>query len=209
APWCEEEWTAVDDRVRGGKSRSHMTIDKDSLQARFFGHLEITFQQSGSCGGAGFASQSYMKPIHAPELHYCGILLLVKHDVSAPEREFHLVLKTTLPRRRPDGWRESNITYERSFSPPHEGKSMHIVFPWDCFYPSYRGSPAPDAPPLDPAEIKELTIMCRSGFGKQHGDFSLFICKVGLVTTHKTGFVKVVDKIVGAIRRLFTCGVNV
>lgn len=81
-------------------------------------------------------------------------------------------LKTVKPSERPDGRRESSIVYEWDFDlgckqkeATAEGALFDVQSDWADFKPTYRGRPAPDAPALDPAQIKEWSIMARSDFG--------------------------------------------
>lgn len=48
--------------------------------------------------------------------------------------------------------------------------------PWDSFKAYYRGRPVEDKDKrLNTADIKSLSIMIASGFGKQKGNFSLYL----------------------------------
>jgi hypothetical protein len=47
--------------------------------------------------------------------------------------------------------------------------------PFKSFNPTYRGRLKKDAPPLDLKKIRRVSIMIRSFFGAQEGDFSLSI----------------------------------
>lgn len=53
---------------------------------------------------------------------------------------------------------------------------------WSEFKPTYRGRPVrKDDPmwrPFTPASIKEISIMCRSNFDKQSGDFDLKLLSI-------------------------------
>ena len=46
------------------------------------------------------------------------------------------------------------------------GRGRHVTFraKWEEFVPTYRGRPVPrnEVKPLNPIEIKEISIMCRS-----------------------------------------------
>ena len=61
--------------------------------------------------------------------------------------------------------------------------TMQHTAQWKDFAPTYRGRPASDAPQLDPAKIEEISIMCRSNFDKQEGDFSLRIQDITAVSS--------------------------
>ncbi|EWC48735.1 hypothetical protein DRE_00040 [Drechslerella stenobrocha 248] len=50
-----------------------------------------------------------------------------------------------------------------------------LFIPWANFRPYYRGKKKPDAGSLDTSKVQRLSIMCRSMFGLQHGDFSIAV----------------------------------
>lgn len=144
-------------------------------------------------GGAGFASQACLRAFDLES--YDGIRLRIlpspvavaaggkaKHPTS-----FTLNVKTSLPEKRPDGRNESVVVYELPFStiPPissnttfPESSLIECIGRWDQFEPTYRGRPAKDAPKLDPSSIEEISIMCRSNFDAQEGDFELRIIDI-------------------------------
>lgn len=146
-------------------------------------------------GGAGFASQVYTfpTPLKLPSMNYTGLHLTLlppaqsssastkKTDDTEEPFEYTLVLKTGIPATRPDGRKESTINYEYSFPYPSSSsvapKLSHDI-PWSSFEETYRGKPIKPGQdgyePLDPGRgITEVSFMCRSGFGKQAGDFEL------------------------------------
>merc|ERR1711939_198164 len=99
---------------------------------------------------------------------------------------------------RDDGRRKSSLSYEFTFNvagtpddlarPSSSSSSLlsekradnviHFDAPWSAFKPTYRGRDIPDAPALDSHDIRELSFMCRSDFGKQSGPFSLHITAI-------------------------------
>ncbi|KAJ9127751.1 hypothetical protein QFC24_000034 [Naganishia onofrii] len=215
------KWRAVDDRIRGGSSVSHLdTLDTTQSHAgaaaRFWGTLDIT-----TLGGAGFASQCHTFEPRALRLckeEYQG--LAITFDVTPPApapveeekpKHFTLVLKGSIPPLRPDGRRESTLSYEYTFintsctstssttiDNPHEQQHQRrtITIPWSDFSPTYRGRPItpkdPQYTPLDPGSvdprngeeqggIAEISLMCRSGFGKQQGEFELVVRRIEAV----------------------------
>ncbi|WVW82073.1 hypothetical protein I302_104078 [Kwoniella bestiolae CBS 10118] len=202
-PWHFDHWRAVDDRVRGGSSISH--LDKVDLKvqnpvkgeeetgARFWGNLDIS-----TLGGAGFASQSYRygpSPLRLPSLSYSGISISYlpdpkTHYTEKTPRDYTFVLKTTptanIPKhpKTPGPPREAQLTYEVTFSLPHssEEREEKREFRWNEFQATYRGRKIPEGDerwvPLDPGLIYELSIMCRSDFGKQHGDFGVVVTSI-------------------------------
>ncbi|GAA5879618.1 hypothetical protein JCM8547_003549 [Rhodosporidiobolus lusitaniae] len=123
-----------------------------------------------------------------------------------------LLLKNDKPERREDGRRESVVVYEwelnvKEFEEVRVGgkrgdgrkkeedeekllsgkekEAVTVLARWGKFKPHYRGKEKPDAEPLDPSSIYELSFMCRSNFGDQAGDFSLDI--VSLAEAPKEG----------------------
>ncbi|GAA5856631.1 hypothetical protein JCM9279_006012 [Rhodotorula babjevae] len=194
APW--PTFHAVNDTLRGGSSSSSWAVDERSNVATFKGQLDIT-----TLGGAGFASQSTLFPsrLSLPRSRTAGLLLtFVPPSPSPPSSSpqagspgpvtrFVLALKTSEPARRPDGRRESVTVYEWAFDAREhsdeldEGekggekaqRSVTRLARWDEFKPMFRGRPAEDAEPFDPARIYELSFMARSHFGDQAGDFAL------------------------------------
>lgn len=164
------KWRAVDDRVRGGSSTSHLDpIPGTSGGVLFHGHLDTQ-----TLGGAGFASQVYAfakdEPLRLDPNTFTGFKLGLlplpptdgqcdqPHDESGgqgrggyqdekrPVKPFKytLVLKTDIPPRRPDGRRESTLNYEYTFSySSHHHHRHHLThsIPWSQFDATYRGKP--------------------------------------------------------------------
>ncbi|KAI9635048.1 uncharacterized protein MKK02DRAFT_43725 [Dioszegia hungarica] len=213
--WHFSRWHAVDDRVRGGSSQSHLDpvpIDVGSAVgydkptgARFWGTLDTK-----TLGGAGFASQRYIfgpEPLDLPRLSYQGITLRLLPDEqktassstspapingkSHPEdpHTFTLVLKTSPPQHTPSKPKlppnpePASLSYEHDFSlssplrSSHTPETLHLSF--DDFKAVYRGRDVPTSDPrykpFDPTKIFELSLMCRSAFGKQEGEFGVVV----------------------------------
>ncbi|WWC99469.1 hypothetical protein V866_006372 [Kwoniella sp. B9012] len=223
--WHFDHWRAVDDRVRGGASTSHLDqVDLDlsqysdgdlekgrnSVGARFWGHLDID-----TLGGAGFASQSYRygpSPLRLPSLSYSGLSIIYQpdpqtHYTEKTPKDYTLVLKTTptanIPKhpKTPGPPREAQLTYEVSFSLPtttvgkveaKANKEEKREFKWNEFQATYRGKHVPEGDerwvPLDPGLIYELSIMCRSDFGKQKGDFGVVVRSLEAIGKNKIGW---------------------
>lgn len=183
AVWNVSDFKNVDDTVRGGSSKSSMSIADSSAGIDFAGFLDTT-----TLGGAGFASQAYSKngkgfpgsPLEKEK--FSGLRLILASTKSkktgadsagasqpgggkGPVIKYVLNLKTELPSTRPDGRRESAIVYEASFTAPTFSKECNssIDIYWDDFKATYRGRPA-EAKPLDPSQVKEWSIMARSNF---------------------------------------------
>ncbi|RSH92630.1 hypothetical protein EHS25_008075 [Saitozyma podzolica] len=207
--WHFASWTAVDDRVRGGSSRSHLdpveveVKGKSTKAARFWGTLDIK-----TLGGAGFSSQRYIfgpRPLSLPRNEFKGIYLSVlldkqsliiapsdspSHAGTAQPTHFTVVLKTTIrpepnPPKVPPSPEPASLSYEATFSSPAflSSSPTKICLPWDDFRVTYRGREVPRSDPryepLDPSGVYEMSLMCRSGFGKQEGEFGLVVLAIG------------------------------
>ncbi|CAD6585310.1 MAG: hypothetical protein TREMPRED_004103 [Tremellales sp. Tagirdzhanova-0007] len=199
-PWHLPMWNAVDDRVRGGSSISHLDPIKVSLHsdsekrkivngARFWGNLDIK-----TLGGAGFASQRHMfgpLPLHLPGLEYQGFRLSLYPDTALSSgsdhpRTFTLALKTTINTTPPSDPKTpptpepASLVYEANFTSPHaKSGTDEISIAFQDFKPMYRGKEvATDDPlykPLISESIYEMSLMCRSGFGDQYGEFGIVL----------------------------------
>lgn len=198
--WDASNWIDSDDRVRGGRSESHLHC-LSSHQAQFCGHLDIT-----ALGGAGFASQRTADVLDLDLSRHSGITI----DIADGDgKRYTLTLKDEILPRRDDGRDRSSVSWEFDF----EGDVGQVKIPWESFKPTYRGRPKPDAKPLDLENIKRVSFMMRrfvighanlliiageiqrrhmltmcSFFGDQHGDFSLTINHVAAFTTPRSSF---------------------
>ncbi|KAK6514779.1 hypothetical protein TWF506_007141 [Arthrobotrys conoides] len=69
-----------------------------------------------------------------------------------------------------------SLPYEANKAEETEALSSVVIWvPWNALHPYYRGKRKPEDGPLDPlnkSNIKRISIMCRSMFGKQFGHFS-------------------------------------
>ncbi|KAL5120307.1 hypothetical protein ACEQ8H_001865 [Pleosporales sp. CAS-2024a] len=161
--WNASDWTASDDRVRGGASQSYM--DCSTPVARFYGTLDIK-----TLGGAGFASQRTTLDDKPWDLSsYSGIHIdLGKFD----GKKYTFVIKDEILPLMDDGREQSTISWEYDF----EGSGAEGLYvPWSSLKPMYRGKERKDAADLDLANVRRFSIMNRSFFGSQEGDFSLEI----------------------------------
>ncbi|KAK4637882.1 uncharacterized protein CLAFUR5_00677 [Fulvia fulva] len=168
-PWSSDDWTASDDRVRGGKSQSY--LECSDTVGRFHGNLDIE-----TLGGAGFASQRTTDDREWDLSDYAGLQILVS---KGDKKRYTLNLKDELLPRDPDTGREqSTVSYECDFEIPPQDEPGHatdrkIFIPWTSFNATYRGRLKKDAKPINLKKVKRLSIMMRSFFGSQSGDFSL------------------------------------
>ena len=160
-------------------------------------NVNLLLADTTTLGGAGFASQlcSTGFPWVVRKDTFRGLALRFRRPSVAqalseqgppgggkgPVTCYCVQLKMEVPEDRPDGRRESVITYEWEFdavkdgeevpSPPAaavregHGKIVKVHAGWDSFKPTYRGRPKPDADSLDPEMVKEWSIMARSNFG--------------------------------------------
>ncbi|ORY61331.1 CIA30 family protein [Pseudomassariella vexata] len=174
-PWSEVEWTSSDDRVRGGKSQSYLDCSSITT-ALFHGNLDIT-----ALGGAGFASQRTATTQSWNLTDYHGLSI---HTGKSDGKKYTLTLKDeTLP-KRPDGREQSTVSWEYDFVPNCNHGELFV--PWDDFKPTYRGRPKADAPALDLANVRRISLMMRSFFGSQHGEFRLEIDCIAASTTSRS-----------------------
>jgi hypothetical protein len=157
-PWDSSQWTSVDDRVRGGKSISHLDISDPRVCATFSGNLDIK-----TLGGAGFASQRTVPELFAPGLDLSDYdsLVIDVHASASDDKTYTLILKDTeaLP-QRPDGREQSTVSWEHDFCLARSSGGC-LVMRFEDFKPTYRGRPKPGAEPLDLSRIVAMSIMMR------------------------------------------------
>lgn len=146
-------FTAVDDRVMGGLSRS--TLSSGGGRAAFEG--ELSTEQDG-----GFASvRSAIEPVDLSGRE--GIALRVRGD----GRAYALRVRTDT---RLDG-----VSYLASFAPT-AGVWTTIRLPFAAFEATYRGRAQPRAAPLDPSAVTSFGLLVAGG---QVGAFRLEIEWIG------------------------------
>ncbi|KAJ4393584.1 hypothetical protein N0V93_002797 [Gnomoniopsis smithogilvyi] len=174
--WDASLFTASDDRVRGGKSQSYLTVSDAGSQATFSGTLDIK-----TLGGAGFASQRTVDDAPSWDLSdYSSLVLDVAH---ADRKKYTITLKDEVLPKRPDGREQSTISWEYDFvveAGESGADSAKVIIPFKDFEPTYRGKPKPDAAPLDLRSVKRVSFMMRSFFGTQEGDFSIVFNSVSV-----------------------------
>ncbi|KAH8916186.1 CIA30-domain-containing protein [Atractiella rhizophila] len=172
---------AVDDVVRGGNSVSRLDVvgggEKGTRRARFWGTVDTS-----TLGGAGFASQSHTFEKALDLSPYTrGFRLRLKRSARLEAlTAFTLNLKDTRPAKGPDGRTESSVVHEYAFDVKKDlkikpGEERDLIVPWNSFKETYRGREVPKNGRLGlrRQHIVEISIMCRSNFNKQHGDFEL------------------------------------
>ncbi|KAF2472141.1 CIA30-domain-containing protein [Lindgomyces ingoldianus] len=174
--WKQSDWTASDDRVRGGTSQSYLECIES--KASFHGILDIQ-----TLGGAGFASQRTTGDDRSWDLSdYDGI----KIELGGSDgKKYTFIMKDELlPKNPADGREQATTSYEFDFivsSNAASAKSSFIFIPWEDFKPTYRGKEK-DAPKLNKKDIRRISIMMRSFFGDQEGNFSLTLKSIKAVS---------------------------
>lgn len=179
-PWTPLDWTTSDDRVRGGSSISHLDCTPSSPIAIFNGNLDIK-----TLGGAGFASQRTTGENRSWDLSkYDGIKLNIE---KSDGKVYTLILKDKLLPQNRNGREQSTVSFEYDFKTAGaQSRGGKVFVAWNEFKPTYRGREKKDAEPLDLKKVKRFSIMMRSFFGTQEGDFALSIISIA-VTTKKYG----------------------
>ncbi|KAI9782404.1 MAG: hypothetical protein M1816_001902 [Peltula sp. TS41687] len=100
------------------------------------------------------------------------------------EYDFNTTSTTAAAAAGDDKTKEKKLTSNADANTADDGEdkdkdktttSTKIYIPWDKLKATYRGREQPDAPGLNLKDVKRLSLMIRSFFGKQQGDFSLSI----------------------------------
>ena len=154
-PGAVAAWRAIDDRVMGGVSRSHLRHDRAG-HAVFEG--EVSLAHNG-----GFASVR-SSPGERGQAGAIACLIEARGDA----KQFKLSLLTD------DGF--DSINYQASFA-PYTNHWQTISLPISSFRASFRGRDVPGAPALDPARIRQVGLMIAA---RQAGPFALDIRRIGL-----------------------------
>ena len=152
-------WSAIDDRVMGGISRSALRFDPA-------GHAVFGGQVSPDNNG-GFAS--VRAPVSPPPgADIDAIELVVRGD----GHRYKLNLRTD---RGFDG-----VNYQTPFEPP-AGQWATLRLTIDAFQPSWRGRAVPDAPPLRGARIEQVGLMIADR------QFGAFVLAIGAIRARRAG----------------------
>jgi hypothetical protein len=150
-----QAWTAIDDRVMGGISRSSLQHDPAG-HAVFKG--TVSLERNG-----GFASVR-SSPADRSLRGATSCLIEVRGD----HKQFKLSLLTD------DG--VDSLNYQASFKPTgHDWQGLQL--PLDAFRPSFRGREVQGAPALDPARIRQVGLMIAA---RQAGPFELHVRRISL-----------------------------
>jgi len=154
-PNSADAWYAIDDRVMGGVSRS--TLRRDPAGHAVF-EGEVSLERNG-----GFASvRSSPGDRGLPGAKTCLI------EVRGDPKQFKLSLLTD------DGF--DSVNFQGSFNPA-AGTWQILHLPLAGFRATFRGREVPDAPPLDPARIRQVGLMIAA---RQAGPFALDIRRISL-----------------------------
>lgn len=148
--WNIRDWTASDDRVRGGSSVSSLVPVAGGVL--FHGNLDID-----TLGGAGFASQRTVGNEDTWDLSgNDGIELDI---ISSDNKLYTFSVTDELAKRRPDGREQSSLVWEYDFRTTATNSKVRI--PWGELKPTYRGKPVENARRLDVSQVKRFRIMAR------------------------------------------------
>ncbi|KAF1817264.1 CIA30-domain-containing protein [Eremomyces bilateralis CBS 781.70] len=170
--WRNPDWTELDDRVRGGRSESHLLTD--GHRAEFCGILDIH-----ALRGAGFASQRTTGDDRSWDLEgFTGVKLRI---LNSDVKNYTFSVKDMILRRQPEGQGQGTLSYEADFT--LSGSETDVFLPFSRMNATYRGKPINNAPELRLSSIKQMSIMMRSFFGEQEGRFSLTIGSISAYTS--------------------------
>ena len=147
-------WSAIDDRVMGGVSRSRLRYDEGGW-AVFEGHVSL--ERNG-----GFASVR-SSPCTFQLAGVSAFWLEVKGD----GKRYKLNLRTD------DAF--DGVNYQATFAPP-AGQWLDIELPLAAFQATFRGRVVSAAGPLDPAHLRQVGLMIAE---RQSGPFSLALRAIG------------------------------
>jgi hypothetical protein len=154
-PSAANAWHAIDDRVMGGISRSTLRHDPAG-HAVFEG--TVSLERNG--GFASVRSSPGERSLSGAKA--CLI------ELRGDNKQFKLSLLTD------DGF--DSLNYQASFAPKGtDCQTLHL--PLANFRASFRGREVTDAPPLDPARIRQVGLMIAA---RQAGPFELHIRRICL-----------------------------
>ncbi len=154
-PDAANSWHAIDDRVMGGIS--HSTLRHDSAGHAVF-EGTVSLERNG-----GFASVRSSPGEHGQP---CATACVI--ELRGDKKQFKLSLLTD------DGF--DSLNYQASFAPTGDDwQSLHL--PLAEFRATFRGREVPDAPPLDPARIRQVGLMIAA---RQAGPFALEVRRIQL-----------------------------
>ena len=142
-PTAADLWQPVDDRIMGGSSVSRFMFTPGEGATTFEGNLIVE--------GGGFASARYAPSIQLPS-EVEALALEARGDGRAG---YKLTLQS---RAAPNG-----VSYQASLplatAVTPAGDFERVRLPLAAFRPTFRGQPAPDAPPLRSEDVIGLGLM--------------------------------------------------
>ena len=154
APASVDDWAAIDDVVMGGVSSSRLRHDPAG-HAVFEGVVSLEH-------GGGFASvRSRPMDLGAPGA--AGFVLEVRGD----GKRYKLNVRTD------DAF--DGVNYQAAFEAPPDAWT-EVRLPLVEFRPTFRGRVVPNAPPLDPARVRQLGLLIAE---RQAGPFALAVRAIG------------------------------
>ena len=154
-PASVDDWSAIDDVVMGGVSRSHLRHDPAG-HAVFEG--VVSLENNG-----GFASVR-CRPADLGVPGASGYVL----EVLGDGWRYKLNLRTD------DAF--DGVNHQAVFDPP-AGAWTSIRLPLAAFTTTFRGRPVAGVPPLDPARVRQMGLMIAD---RQAGPFALAIRSIGI-----------------------------
>lgn len=166
-PWNASDWTASDDTVRGGLSRSSLEVIPPGAPGNPFGDEPIASFAGTldyeALNGSGFASQRTADGWAGADLSaYDRLVLEVPY---ADGKTYTINVKdTVLP--PVDGVEQATVSWEHDFWLPARdaaaaGDYDQVVVRFEDLVPTYRGRVQNDTEPLNLADIKRFNIMIR------------------------------------------------
>jgi NADH dehydrogenase [ubiquinone] 1 alpha subcomplex assembly factor 1 len=159
SPASVADWSPVDDRVMGGVSQSGMRFDSvaDAAGHAIFEGV-VSLERNG-----GFASvrASAKAPALSAATHY---VIEVRGD--GKRYKLNLRMADTF-----DG-----VSYQANFQTVADTWAF-VALPVNAFEPTFRGRRVVEAPPLDPAKVRQIGLMIAD---KQVGRFALAIRRIAL-----------------------------
>jgi hypothetical protein len=150
-----QAWSAIDDRVMGGVSRSSLQHDRAG-HAVFDG--TVSLERNG-----GFAS---VRSDPGDRGQAGATLCLI--DVRGEPKQFKLSLLTD------DGI--DSVNYQATFTPAKSAWQT-LNLPLAEFRATFRGHAVSGAPPLDPALIRQVGLMIAAA---QAGAFALHVRRISM-----------------------------
>ncbi|KAH8598936.1 complex I intermediate-associated protein 30-domain-containing protein [Bisporella sp. PMI_857] len=184
SPWQPKDWKSSDDRVRGGSSISHLTLWPSSSAVEFYGNLDIK-----TLGGAGFASQRTEGEYWSWDLsEYDGLEIKIE---KVDRKRYTFILKNEILPMSHNGREQSTTSWEYDFQ-LKDSNIRAVSIDWKDFKPTYRGKQLKDARPLDLKNIRRISLIIRSFFGDQEGEFSLTVKSISAV--NKINEAKLLDR---------------